>query len=102
MNSVNDAALINTAESPTAVVIQEDNGKDSESIKSQENIAIQENIESQENIRSQLITVLSHMFTRANFDSNLYLKEHYISATQTIPISAVLQVKKSILYYMYK
>ena len=96
MNSVNDAALINTAESPTAVVIKEDNGKDSESIKSQENI------ESQENIRSQLITVLSHMFTRANFDSNLYLKEHYISATQTIPISAVLQVNKQILSCMYK
>ena len=88
MISVNDAALIETAESPIAVVIKEDSGKDSESIKSQENI------ESQENIRSQLITVLSHMFTRANFDSNLYLKEYYISATQTIPISAVQQVKK--------
>ena len=100
MISVNDAALVKTAESPTAVVIKEDSEKDSESVKSQENIAIQENIESQEyiesqeNIRSQLITVLSHMFTRANFDSNLHLKEYYLSATQTIPICAVLQVKK--------
>ena len=35
------------------------------------------------------------MFIKENFDKNDYLQKHLVAASQTIPMSAILQVKTS-------
>lgn len=56
----------------------------------------EEEIESEEALETKkfsLIELFSQMFIKENLDKNVNLQKHLVSASQTIPMSAILQVK---------
>ena len=55
-------------------------------------------VESEETLETKklsLIELFSQMFVKENFDKNDYLQKYLVAASQTIPMSAILQVKSS-------
>lgn len=43
--------------------------------------------------KASLIELFSQMFIKENFDANAYLQAHMTPSTQTIPMSAICQVR---------
>lgn len=56
----------------------------------------EEEVESEEVLETKkfsLIELFSQMFMKENLDENVNLRKYLVSASQTIPMSAILQVK---------
>ena len=56
----------------------------------------EEEVESEEALETKkfsLIELFSQMFIKENLDKNVNLQKYLVSASQTIPMSAILQVK---------
>lgn len=43
--------------------------------------------------KASLVELFSQMFIKENFDANAYLQAHMTPSTQTIPMSAICQVR---------
>lgn len=43
--------------------------------------------------KASLVDLFSQMFIKENFDANAYLQAHMTPSTQTIPMSAICQVR---------
>lgn len=43
--------------------------------------------------KASLVDLFSQMFIKENFDANVYLQAHMTPSTQTIPMSAICQVR---------
>lgn len=63
----------------------------------------EEEIESEEALETKkfsLIELFSQMFIKENLDKNVNLQKYLVSASQTIPMSAILQVKTNRNYHL--
>lgn len=60
-----------------------------------------ESVEIIESKKSSLIELFSAMFVKENYDANSYIQAHVIPGTQTIPMSAIFQVRTIIMVVVH-